>query len=158
VQLRIWERKEIENYLLVPSAIRRLIASRVSRRKVAPTIEEVTKKLEEICSELKDEIFDALSSEIYSQDRKLGAAGANKVARAYIAQSWKTFDGRLSMVSGKEVISRVSKWSQDQYGVSLSASLIARQIKLEEIPNEVIEVISAIESCEAFPNNGDNVV
>ncbi len=151
VQLRIWERKEIENYLLVPSALRRLIASRVSRRKVAPTIKEVTQKLEEICSELKDEIFDALSSEIYSQDRKLGAAGANKVARANIAQRWKTFDGRLSMVSGKEVISRVSKWSQDLYGVSLSASLIARQIKLEEIPNEVIQVISAIESCEAFP-------
>jgi hypothetical protein len=152
VQLQIWERKEIENYLLVPSAIYRLISSRVSKRKVAPTIEEVTRKLREICSELKDEIFDALSSEIYSQDRKLGAAGANKVARAYIGQGWKTFEGRLSMVSGKEVISRVSKWSQDRYTISLNASLIARQIKLEEIPNEVIEVISAIERCEAFPS------
>ncbi len=151
VQLRIWKKKEIENYLLVPSAIRRLIASRVSRRKTPPTTEAVTRKLEEIASELKDDLFDALSSEILSQDRKLGAAGANKRARDYIARRWKTLDGRLSIVSGKEVISRLSKWSQDQYNVSLSASSIARKIKIEEISDEIIDVINAIEHCEAFP-------
>ncbi|MBN1664222.1 MAG: AAA family ATPase [Deltaproteobacteria bacterium] len=150
VQLRIWELKEIENYLLVPSAIRRVIASRVSRRKAAPSIEEIVQKLEKIFSDLKDEIFDAFSAEIYAQDRKLGAAGANKVARAYLVKKWKTYNGRLSVVSGKEVLSRLSKWSQDRYSVSLSASLIARQLKLEEIPNEVIEVIRAIENCENF--------
>jgi hypothetical protein len=151
VQLRIWGKKEIENYLLVPSAIQRLIASRIPRRKTPPTIEIIERKLDEICSELKDNILDALSSEILSQDHKLGAAGANKLARAYIAQSWKTFDGRLSIVSGKEVISKFSKWSQDQFNVSFNASNIARNINDDEIPDEIIEIISAIERCEAFP-------
>lgn len=152
VRLRIWKRKEIENYILVPSAICRVIASRVSRRKPPPTIEDLTRKLDEICSELKDQIFDALSSEIHSQDRRLGAAGANQLARAYIAKRWKTLGGRLSIVSGKEVISRLSKWSQDQYNVSLNASMIARKINVDEIPLEVVEIISAIERCEAFPS------
>jgi DNA-binding TFAR19-related protein (PDSD5 family) len=151
VQLHVWERKEIENYLLVPSAIKRLIETRVTKRKIAPAIEEVIQKMEEICLNLKDEVFDALSAEIYSQDRKLGAGGANKLAREYIDKRWKSFDSRLSIVSGKEVITRVSKWSQDQYGVSLNASAIARQIRLEEIPNEVIAVIEAIEGCDPFP-------
>jgi predicted ATPase len=150
VQLKIWEKKEVENYLLVPSTIQRLIASRVPRRKTPPTSEVIVQKLNEICSELKDDIFDALSSEIHSQDRKLGASGANKLARDHINQRWKTFDGRLSMVSGKEVISRLSKWSQDQYSVSLNALLIARNIRLEEISNEVIKIIEAIEQCEEF--------
>jgi len=150
VQLKIWEKKEIENYLLIPSAIQRLIASRVSRRKTPPTSDIIIQRLNEICSELKDDIFDALSSEIHSQDRKLGAAGANKLARDHINKHWETLDDRLSMVSGKEVISRLSKWSQEQYTVSLNALLIARNIKLEEISDEVIQVITAIEHCEEF--------
>ena len=55
VQLHIWKRKEIENYLLIPSVIGRFIATRVTRRKIAPTLKEVTQKLEEICLELRDE-------------------------------------------------------------------------------------------------------
>lgn len=150
VQLRIWQRKEIENYCLVPSAIWRLIASRVSRRKTPPTIEDVTQQLEAIFNELKDDVFDALSAEILAQDRKLGAGGANKAARERLDKSWNSFEGRLSIVSGKEVLSRLSKWSQEQFNVAMNAVLIARQMKPYEIPDEVLQVVRAINSCEPF--------
>jgi hypothetical protein len=41
VDLHIWNRKELENYLLVPETITRLIAARVSRRTEAPGVDEV---------------------------------------------------------------------------------------------------------------------
>ncbi|MCX5905469.1 MAG: AAA family ATPase [Proteobacteria bacterium] len=151
VQLHIWQRKEIENYCLVPSAVQRLIASRVSRRKVPPTIDDVVLQFEAIFKELKDDVFDALSAEILAQDRKLGAGGANKKARESLDKSWKSFEGRISIVSGKEVLSRLSKWSQDNFNVSMNASLIARQLKSHEIPDEVKHVVSAIENSEIFP-------
>jgi len=150
VQLHIWQRKEIENYYLVPSVIQRSIKSRVSRRKEPPTITDVTKQLEVIFKELKNDVFDAMSAEVLGQDRKLGAGGANKVARDRLEKSWKSFEGRLSIVSGKKVLSRLSKWSQDRFGVSLNATLLARNINLHEISNEVADVVRAINNCDPF--------
>jgi len=150
VQLRIWQRKEIENYLLVPTVIQRLIASRISRRKKPPSISEVERILENSFTELKDEVLDALSTEILAQNRALGAGGANKVAREYLNKRWKTPEGRLSVVSGKEVISKLSTWSQKEYGISINASLLARTMNPSDIALEVVEVLNAIEKCEAF--------
>ena len=151
VQLHIWERKEIENYCLIPSAVHRVIASKVARRTVPPTTDEIEEQMEEIIANLKNDVLDALSTEIHAQARALGSGGANKKARHLLDQRWATFEGRLSIVSGKEVISRLSQWSQDQFSVSLNAALIARCMTPSEIPSEMVEVITALEIGEPFP-------
>jgi hypothetical protein len=151
VHLHIWQRKEIENYCIVPSAIQRLIASRVPRRKRSPTVEDIAKQLALIFEELKENVFDALSTEILAQERKLGAGGANKIARDQIEKAWKSFEGRASIVSGKEVISRLSGWSQEEFNVSLNAATIARHMKADEIPGELSAVVESIERGESFP-------
>jgi hypothetical protein len=53
-------------------------------------------------------------------------------------------------VSGKEVFSRLSKWSQDEYNVSINALLVARNMKSHEIPEEFVRVVDAIEKVEGF--------
>lgn len=43
LDLHIWERKELENYLLTPTVIRRVIVKRLRGEEKAPTIEELTR-------------------------------------------------------------------------------------------------------------------
>lgn len=144
VNLYIWSRKEIENYLLVPSVIQRVIATRAAKRVTPPNEQEVLAQLQSICDELKDEIFDAIATELLAQNRGLGQGGANKRARSILDDRWKSNEDRLSIISGKAALSRLSHWSQEQFGVSLTASAIARSFKTNEVPQDMRTVLEAI--------------
>ncbi|MCJ7526253.1 MAG: AAA family ATPase [Candidatus Aminicenantes bacterium] len=152
VHLHIWSSKEIENYCLDPIIIQRTIQSRISKRKKASTEEEIIGMLEKIIEDQKNVVFDALSTEILARERNLGAGGANKKAREQLEKAWKTIESKTRIVSGKEVLSQLSKWSQETYGVSLSVSIIARQMKADEVPIEMVKVVDAIEKLEIFSN------
>jgi len=146
VRLHIWSRKEIENYFLLVGPIVRVIEKRMPARTQAPTADEVLATLDGICEHLKDEVFDAMSAELLAENRPLGAAGANREPRKILNARWQTREGRLSAVSGKQVFAELSAWSQQQFGVSLSAALIAHELRASEAPQEMVEVMSAIES------------
>ncbi|MGP8152544.1 MAG: ATP-dependent nuclease [Smithella sp.] len=152
VNLHIWKYKEIENYFIQPAAIQRVINSQIRKRIKAPTIKEVSIQIEVAIDELKDSTLDAISTEILSRDKGLGAGGANKIARQRIDEAWKTQMGRIGIVSGKELFSSLSKWSQDNYSVSLSPALVARNLYLSEISDELKYVVSSIENIELFHN------
>ena len=76
----------------------------------------------------------------------LGAAGANREARKILNERWQMREGRLSAVSGKQVFADLSAWRQQQFGVSRSAAVIAHELRASEVPQEMVEVISALES------------
>jgi hypothetical protein len=148
VLLHIWNKKEIENYCLDPAVIQRTIQSRISRNKRAPSIDQVKRKLETIVDELKETVFDAISTEILARDRALGAGGANKKARKQINKAWKSFEAKIEIIPGKEAFARLSSWSQDEFNVSLNASLVVRNMTSSEIPEELLNVVDAIEKMD----------
>jgi len=145
VRLHIWSHKELENYFLLVSPIIRAISRRKPTRTVAPSAAEIEEVLDKICEGLKDTVFDALSAEILAENRALGGGGANKRAREILGEQWKSRDGRFTVVSGKEVFARLSEWSQTQFGVSLSATIVARAMNTSEIPEEIRRILVAIE-------------
>lgn len=149
VELHIWSQKEIENYLLGPEVIHRLIHKNISRRTTGPTIEEINEQIDLISQRLEDEIFDSLSTEILSRHKALGSGGANKEARRIIIDK-KEKNEFLSIVSGKSMITNLLQWSQNEFGVSLSALKIAREFTIEEISEEIKSVVDAIEKGEPF--------
>jgi hypothetical protein len=144
VQLHIWGRKEIENYLLVPDLIYRVMRSRIPKGAAFPEVAEIENQFDQICSELKNETIDSLSQNYFNQNRALGLASANQRARVKADKAWVTREGRLSLVSGKEMLSRLSAWSQQHYGVSFGPSALAQQIRTFELAPEVAEVIKNI--------------
>jgi hypothetical protein len=152
VNLHIWKYKEIENYLIQPAAIQRVINSQIRKRIKAPTIKEVSLQIDAAIDESKDSTLDAISTEILSRNKGLGAGGANKIARQRIDKAWKTQKGRIGIVSGKELFTSLSKWSQDNYSVSLSPALVARNLYSSEIDDELKYVVSSIENIELFQN------
>lgn len=150
VQMHIWARKEIENYLLLPKVIQRIISSSIVKGAVSPTKDEIIEHIDKIAEILKDSTFDAMADEFLIQDRKGGVGNANKLARERINHAWKTREGRLSIISGKSVISRLSEWSQTKFGVILSSHKIAHELLFSEIPPEIVDVVTAIEKNQKF--------
>ncbi len=150
VRLHIWAKKEIENYFLIPSAIVRCIERRMPARATAPSIEEVRERLDAICEQQKDEIFDATSAEILAERRALGSGGANRAGRQIIDEAWQTGAGRLSIAFGKRAFGALSEWTKDQFGVAIGPARVALELETSEIEPEMADAIMAIEQCEEF--------
>lgn len=151
VRLHIWSRKEIENYLLDARVVQRAIEARAAKRTHAPTLLEVQQQLDKIVAGLHDEVFDGFSNEYLLDDRKSGIGGAIKATRAHLAAHWTTPDSMLTLVPGKSALSQISRWAQDEFGVSLNASLVARSFLAREVPAEVSQVLTAITQGHQVP-------
>jgi hypothetical protein len=54
VQLRVWRRKELENYLLVPAAVNRFITARIPEGGTPPTIDEIAAEIDRIVETMRD--------------------------------------------------------------------------------------------------------
>ena len=148
VWLHVWSRKEIENYFLVPNAITRVIADTVSKRTECPTSQEVTDRLQHETNALMENVLDAYAQEFLAENRRGGVPQANRNARELIKLKEVNDSGRLGIVSGKEVFSRISDWSQSEFGVSVSAVRVARSMYQEEVPGELYNVVREIESTD----------
>ncbi|HLO71616.1 MAG TPA: AAA family ATPase [Flavipsychrobacter sp.] len=146
INLHVWEKKEIENYLLVPSAITRAVTK--SKKRVAISDEEVSLKIEEICDSLKDGIIEDYATSIQSRDKGKVAGTAYKEARAFVNEIWEI--DKYSIVPGKKVISLLCQWTNEYYKVSINKFAIAREMLRLEIPQEIIDVISRIETRDDF--------
>lgn len=148
VRLHIWSKKEIENYLLIPSAIKRLLAQRSD---VSPTENEVIDTLLEIAENLKNTTLDNLAQECLNLDRGRGLGAANRQAREIVDYAWETQDGKLSIIPGKIAISNLSAWSQENFGISFGVNAIAYELNEEELHPEIKAVVEAIESSNDMP-------
>jgi hypothetical protein len=154
VNLHVWRRKEIENFLLVPKAIRRVLGARIKAGEV-PSVEELRQKLLDICEAERRSIEDAFASSIVQANRKLDVSSANKIARARVEKVWQSEEGRLAVVSGKVLLSELAKWANEEFGAAFGPPAIARQMTLSEVPAELTEVVRAIEEGSAFPTLQD---
>jgi hypothetical protein len=153
VSVHVWQRKEIENYFLVPAVVDRVIRKRIAKRTEPPSVEEIGRQIDALVESKRDEVFDAVSHEILSTNRSLGVAGANRHARELIAERTRRLGGAVHITSGKELVSSLSAWSQSEFGVSLSPISLAQELAIGEIAPELREVISCIEHGERFPDS-----
>ena len=151
VQLHVWRRKEIENYLLVPAAIARYIAARITQGAEGPDTEIIRHELIVLAGSLWNETFDAFAATLLAKDRRLGAGGVNKRIREILASWCPNDEDRLLAVSGKRLISALSAWSQERYSVGISIASLARSLGQSEINPEIGQVLAAIAHRRALP-------
>ena len=147
-ELHIRTRKEIENYLIVPTAIHRIV--KCSAKSRYPTVDEVTQRLIEITDSIREETFDAMANDFHLDDRKGGIARANQRARTRIDAAWVDLNERCAVVSGKKVLSMLSEWTKSKFGVSFGAARIAQEIRSDELDAEMRAVVEAIENNRPF--------
>jgi predicted ATP-dependent endonuclease of OLD family len=152
VELHIWSRKEIENYLVIPSTITRLINNRLDIYFEPFNIKDTMQVIDNITATLKDVTTDAIAHEILLLDRPRGLRNANVKAREKVEEAWQTREGRISIVSGKQLLSMLSQWYKENYNVSFGVMAIVAQLHAKEIPDEIIKVITAIEKGDKIKN------
>ncbi len=152
VSLHIWNRKEIENYLLVPTAIARYIAKRARGTQQAPDEDLVSKKLDQLVSAKEKSIFNAVADEISAKNRGWLTGRVNEEAEKLLSDRIAE-SGDLAAIPGKTVLSQLSRWSMDTYNVGLSHSGVAAEITAGEMDAEVRRVLEAIQNGVAFAND-----
>ena len=150
ISLHIWQKKELENYLLVPEAIHRLIGQKIVSRKTAPSLYAIKKALQQIAADLLQDTVDSFATCIHARDRKITIATANQRARDLVSQRWNSLTDRLGVVGGKKALARIAEWSQKNFGVSLGAASLAVALAEDEIHSEVKDVLSALEDNQTF--------
>jgi AAA15 family ATPase/GTPase len=146
INLHIWHKKEIENYLLLPSAICRILKQKKKHIDVSEEI--LRQKIDDICEEYKDDIIDSYATEIKNRDSSKELKTINQLARTYVNERWDA--EKWSIVSGKQVLSKLSIFISERYKLSLSKFLIAREMILAEVDAEIIKVITCIENKNDF--------
>ena len=144
IDMHIWRRKEIENYLVCPSAVHRLIASSIQRA-FSQTVDDVAFHIDGLIRSLEGHTVELIASEIQRRHKGIELQAAMRLARVQIDERWKSEEGRLSLVSGKEVLARISEWAKDRFGVSITTRRILRELRLDEIAAEMTAVVSAID-------------
>ena len=138
INLHVWDKKEIENYAINPDVIYRYLTT--SKRKGEITIEMLNDKINEIVAGMKDEVLNGITAEI-----QRNTSGLNEDA---MEDAWEELNNRwiqpLDIVSGRRFFINLSMWTQENYGVSVSARQVVSFFRPEEVPYEVQIVISAI--------------
>lgn len=143
VEIHIWKKKEIENYLLIPSAIHRIIMKESKIEKMHLSESIIEKKIIEICDGWKEKVIQNFADTIQKKDRNLSVSKCIEMAKGYV-------DDLCNRACGKDVISELSSWTQAEFKVSISPLKIAQYIELAEIDEEIVNIIRAIENCTPF--------
>lgn len=155
VEVHVWERKEIENYLLVPSLLARALRAAATvdslpRQAVfpsapLPSVEEVESVLMQVTEPLKNR---TVSRIVYFQMLESGSdPRLPQIIESILDdfdRKWSTWDGRATLIGGDEGLAAFRRWVQDTYRVSLTYGSLLRALAREDVIPEVAGVIDRI--------------
>jgi AAA domain, putative AbiEii toxin, Type IV TA system/AAA ATPase domain len=149
VELHIWRRKELENYLLVPDAILR------AAQMLEPGLDdisgdEIAREIDRIANDLQTEIIEVIADYNHQRNRAVGLRSQMERAREFVSERWGSFEGRVSLVPGKRALGELSEWMRRELGVSISPGGVASAMREEELATEVKGVLEVIERGRRF--------
>jgi len=138
VESHVWERKELESYLLFPAAMAR----------VGNVTSEVIKSLlSEIVASLRAAVLARYLEERRETDDSGRQHGVN-VTEEHIRlfdESWQNEEDRMAMVPPREVLSLLNKKLQDAGARAISFRALSSRLRIEEIPAEMRDVLLKID-------------
>lgn len=145
--------KEIENFLLVPSAIDRAMSRKITDRagrlgKVEVCEPEIAGVLEKFSESQKNYVTSQFLANRRRYERsnspQLHEAQVNEMALNEFEGNWRDLVARLKLLPGKEAISAINKHAQEQYGVNITTTAIIDAMLTSEIPAEMVELVQSL--------------
>ena len=130
INLLVWEKKEIENYAINSDVILRYI----THNKLQGIIDKDTldNVIVSILNDMKEDVL------TYSS----GATNAN------VEELRNDYKQPSDIVSGREFFNILSLWTQEEYGITISARQVVPYFRNEEVPREINTVISQVMGCK----------
>ena len=148
VRLHIWKRKELENYILVPDAIHRLIVKAARRKARVPGPQTIQDQMMKIAETMKQDVIDSCADEFRKRNPRLAMSAWNQAARDIVEPLWGSFEGRMSRVSGKTMLAKLVEWSQREFGAAFSNVRLAAELRTPEIDRELVQFLEGFEQNE----------
>jgi energy-coupling factor transporter ATP-binding protein EcfA2 len=139
IDAHIWERHELESYLLVPAAI-----ARVSK---APA-DLVESWLEEIVDDLRPDIFAGMHFEHSQEKRKTRdhqITVTQKFAKDF-ERAWADKGWRLKVAPAKETLTALNQRLQESGHKAASSRALSRALRRQEMDDELIFVLGEAEA------------
>ena len=149
----IHECKEIENFLLVPEAIDRAAATRISDRarrtgKEATYAENASMALEDFCATKKSYV----TAQYLANRRRFERANSrgidestiNEIALQELDEDWQDVASRLRIIPGKEALAAVNQYLQKVYGVTVTPTAIIDAMQMDEISSKLVHLLQEI--------------
>lgn len=148
----IHARKEMENYLLVPSVLERAFGKALSERNRRSgdgihTREPVSVILDRITSQMKGDTlsqYQARRSEFLHRTRK-DTATINAETFAWFEGKWGDLETRMEIVRGKDVLCELREYLQTTYQVNLTDVRIIDEFRLHELPHDLVELLKKLD-------------
>lgn len=149
----IHDRKEIENFLLVPAAIDRAAAARLADRakrsgSSKPYASRAEIVLQDFAQTKRGYVLSQRLAERRRYERSISSsihdATMNEETVAEFEKSWEMAAGRFAVIPGKEALSAVNAHLQREYGVSLSLTAIVDSMRSDEIPAEMTSLVDSL--------------
>lgn len=150
----IHKRKEIENYLLVPSVLERVLDQAIKERErrsqtVIERKETARDILDRITEQEKTDIqaqYIARRSDFLKKTGKDAATITMETIR-WFDKRWKELDRRMEIVPGKQILRMLRDEVQKLYCVNLTDIRIIDEFTGKEVPDDIATLI---ENLEAF--------
>jgi hypothetical protein len=143
-RVHVWKRRELENYMLVASAIAKVAGIPHG---------DAEELLIEVINEQKDDAITALDSQrVDEHTQKIGSAAklANKTvlenSKAEFKARWATLEGQLGLVDAKVTIRMLNSRLQARGAKTLNVHSLARGMPPADMPSEMQGVIQRLET------------
>ena len=137
LNLHIWEKKELESYLINPNVLYKFIKDNVS-------YEDFISGLNYALDSFYYELMDQYSNAIHEVDRSKNIQTTNQEARLYIDARWDSLDKKLRLINGKNLLSFIIKYMKKKYKVSINKNKILDKFSVEDVDKEIKNVIDSI--------------
>ena len=153
----IHERKEIENYMLVPEPLNRAIQKTIRERNRKVGIDDpgdfdVAQELTSISDEYKSDVMSQLigkRSDFIRTTRKDTSTVTREVLDS-VEDRWENWETRLALVPGKKVLRRLREKLKAHFSINLTDIRIIDEFRTDEIPEDLVRLLKNL---DAFRTN-----
>lgn len=152
--------KELENIVLIPAAIRAAIDVKLKEYtkrtgKIRVFKENIDDLLLEISTGYKADVLGQLQSHQLNYEKTITTGqDQSYVMKKVIKEfdiNWENLETRLKIVPGKDFISKLNKYLQEEYSISLTVSNILYSCNRSHISNEITELIKSLNNFRKTP-------
>jgi ABC-type cobalamin/Fe3+-siderophores transport system ATPase subunit len=147
----ILDKKEIENYFLIPSAINKAIENKLRERINLGSLDKIPDlDINEILKKLSEKLKTATSSQLISHKLKMrkGQDESTIITNTTLdfESKWGNLDYRLSVISGKEFFSILNDYLQSTFKISITYSQVANYINERDLTDEIKGFFSKLQN------------
>lgn len=150
----VHDRKEIENFLLNPTAIERAAKRRIEdRRARGSQVEDAMLDVRKILEKFSEDQRAYVQSRYIALRQRFAKSSGSKFHPDQVTQDaivefdsrWSQANTRRRMIPGKDALSQINRDLQEALKVSVTPSAIVSAMTADEIPKEMKNLINDIE-------------